>query len=209
MDRIVSRRCAPPCRSLKKMSGSLKGSAGKNIYKFFSRDRKEKCSSGRAGQLAAAGAAANACAGAVTRPMAFKTANCYASSKMQNTALFGEAGSGPFLGTRTGGLFQPHAASGATARSAGARDISRIGCSTPWCTRSDSGAGGGRPADAAQEVSFPRSREPGELQQRGASERSAWPPPERRTQGDAASIGCSTPLFVILAGRGDPRDAGF
>ena len=96
------------------------------------------------------------------------------------------------------------------ARSADACGFSRIGCSTPWCTRSDSGAGGGRPADAAQEVLFPVPASPASFNSAGASERSACQPRQRLAKGDAASIRRSIPLSqegVMRPGgyTGDPK----
>lgn len=145
-----------------KGGGRLKGERREKLFiNSFRAKEKKKCSCGRAGQLPAAAAAGN----------------CYASSKMQHTALFGEAGSGPFLGTRKGGSSPASLRQARRWRgSASAGGISRIGCSIPRSTRSDSGAGGGRLPDAARGGCFLLPREPGEQQQCGASERSACRP---------------------------------
>jgi len=143
------------------MNNSVSIVSGQNSNKcsnkFFSGGPEEKeIRVGRAGQLAAAGAAAN----------------CDASNLRQALRGRSRPAKGPASGSAGG--------------------FSRIRCSIPWCTRSDSGAGGGRLPDAAQEVTFPASR--ASFNSAGASERSACQPRQRRAKGDAASIGCSIPL---------------
>lgn len=93
--------------------------------------------------------------------------------------------------------------------SASAGGFSRIGCSIPRCSRSVSGAGGGRQPDAARGGCFLLPREPGELQQRGASLRSACRPRKRLAKCDAASIRRSIPLVVILVDAGRRGGPGF
>ena len=94
--------------------------------------------------------------------------------------------------------------------SAGGYPAVPVRCSIPRCTRSDSGAGGGRPADAAQEVVFPVPASLASNNSAGASERSACQPRQRLAKGDAASIRRSIPLSqegVMRPGgyTGDPK----
>ena len=97
---------------------------------------------------------------------------------------------------------------GRVSASAGGYPAVPVRCSIPRCTRSDSGAGGGRLPDAAQEVTFPASR--ASNNSAGASERSACQPRQRLAKGDAASIRRSIPLSqegVMRPGgySGDPK----
>jgi len=155
---------------------------GKNcknpILYFFGPGGKRILHCGRAGQLAAAAAAAN----------------CYASIRRSIPRCSAKPGGGRRADAAKEVRFPFfHAASSAAARSADACGFSRIGCSTPWCTRSDSGAGGGRLPDAAQEVVFPVPASRASFNSAGASERSACQPRQRRAKGDAASIRCGIP----------------
>ena len=190
--------------------GLLMKSAGKNSFYsfcgqncknpflyFFCGPAEKEIPCGRAGQLPAAGAAGNG----------------YASERCSIPRRSAKPGAARDLAGRAQEVRFPavFAASSAAARSADACGFSRIGCSIPRCTRSASVAGGGRPADAAQEVLFPVPASLASNNSAGASERSACQPRQRLAKGDAASIRRSIPLNQedVMRPGGYPGDPKF
>ena len=177
----------------------MKSAGNNSFYCIFARQKRKSVSENAAseqGHLAAAGAAAK----------------CYASERCSIPRCSAKPGAARALAGRAqevrfhSGLRQ--ALRGRDSASAGGYRAVPVRCSIPWCTRSDSGAGGGRPADAAQEALFPVPASRASFNSAGASERSACQPRQRVAKCEAASIGCSIPLPVILVGRGNPRGVG-
>ena len=187
------------------MNNSVSSVSGqnRNNFKFFSGGPEEKeIRVRRAGQLAAAGAAAN-CDASIgcsiprrsAKPGAGRALTASAKEvrfpSVLRQALRGRD-SASAGGYRAVGASLPSACQPRKRRAK--CEAASIRCGIPCCTRSDSGAGGGRLPDAAQEVLFPVPASRASYNSAGASERSACQPRQRRAKGDAASIRCGIPL---------------
>ena len=115
---------------LRKGRKSLEGSAGKNsFYCIFARKKRKNAGAGERGTWPPLVRPPSA-----TRVVRCSIPRCSAKPGGGRRAAAAKEVCCPFF----------HAASSAAARSADACGFSRIGCSIPRCTRSDSGAGGGR-----------------------------------------------------------------